>query len=70
MSAYLGRESHDRSANPLDIIEQIIASNEWAFDRRNDSEIAAEAPGNGATTGCISPGRMRSARCISPAPST
>jgi len=45
MSAYLGRESHDRSANPLDIIEQIIASNEWAFDRRNDSEIAAEAPG-------------------------
>ena len=45
MSAYLGQESHDRSANPLDIIEQIIASNEWAFDRRNDSEIAAEAPG-------------------------
>ena len=45
MSAYLGQESHDRSANPLDIIEQIVASNEWAFDRRNDSEIAAEAPG-------------------------
>jgi len=45
MSAYLGQESHDRSANPLDIIEQIVASNEWAFDRRNDSEMAAEAPG-------------------------
>jgi len=45
MSAYLGQESQDRSANPLDIIEQIIASNEWVFERRNDSEIAAEAPG-------------------------
>jgi len=45
MSAYLGQERHDRAANPLDIIEQIIASNEWVFERRNDSEIAAEAPG-------------------------
>jgi len=45
MSAYVGFDSHQRSANPLDIIEQIIGSNEWAFERRNDSEIAAEAPG-------------------------
>ena len=45
MSAYLGHDSHERSANPLDIVEQIIASNEWAFDRRNDAEMAAEAPG-------------------------
>ncbi len=35
----------DRTSNPLDVIEQIIAANEWAFDRRSDAEIAAEAPG-------------------------
>ena len=35
----------DRSSHPLDILEQIIASNEWAFDRRSDGEMAAEAPG-------------------------
>ncbi len=35
----------DRSSNPLDILEQIIASNEWAFERRSDGEMAAEAPG-------------------------
>ena len=45
MSAYLGHDTHERPGNPLDIIEQIIASNEWSFDRRCDSEIAAEAPG-------------------------
>lgn len=37
--------SHDASANPLDIVEQIISANDWAFDRRSDSEMAAEAPG-------------------------
>ena len=35
----------DRSTNPLDMMEQIVAANEWAFERRNDSEMAAEAPG-------------------------
>lgn len=35
----------DRSANPLDILEQIIAANEWTFERRSDGEMAAEAPG-------------------------
>jgi len=45
MSAYLGHDAVERSANPLDIIEQIITSNEWVFDRRSDSEMAAEAPG-------------------------
>jgi hypothetical protein len=35
----------ERAANPLDIMEQIAAANDWAFDRRNDSEMAAEAPG-------------------------
>lgn len=33
------------AANPLDAMEQIIAANDWAFDRRSDSEMAAEAPG-------------------------
>jgi hypothetical protein len=35
----------ERSPNPLDAMEQIVAANDWAFDRRNDSEMAAEAPG-------------------------
>ncbi|MGC1411569.1 MAG: YbjN domain-containing protein [Acetobacteraceae bacterium] len=37
--------SHDAAANPLDIMEQIVSANDWAFDRRSDSEMAAEAPG-------------------------
>ena len=35
----------ETSPNPLDVVEQVVAANEWAFDRRNDSEMAAEAPG-------------------------
>src|ERR1700753_2463012 len=35
---------HD-AANPLDLMEQIVSANDWAFDRRSDSEMAAEAPG-------------------------
>ena len=45
MSAYVGYEERDRSANPLDVLEQIVTANEWAFHRRSDSEMAAEAPG-------------------------
>lgn len=44
MSASLQLD-RDRSTNPLDILEQIIAANEWAFERRSDGEMAAEAPG-------------------------
>ncbi|CAH0293602.1 YbjN domain-containing protein [Roseomonas sp. CECT 9278] len=44
MSASLHIE-RERSSNPLDILEQIIAANEWAFERRSDGEMAAEAPG-------------------------
>ena len=44
MSASL-TESFEPAANPLDVVEQIIAANEWAFDRRSESEMAAEAPG-------------------------
>ena len=35
----------ETAANPLDVVEQVIVANDWAFDRRNDSEMAAEAPG-------------------------
>jgi hypothetical protein len=35
----------DTAANPLDMLEQIITANDWACDRRSDSEMAAEAPG-------------------------
>lgn len=31
--------------NPLDLLEQIVFGYEWAFDRRNASEMEAEAPG-------------------------
>ena len=35
----------ERASNPLDVLEQIVAANEWAFERRSDGEMAAEAPG-------------------------
>jgi hypothetical protein len=35
----------ERSTNPLDVMEQIVVANDWVFDRRNDCEMAAEAPG-------------------------
>jgi len=44
MSGLLARE-RERSTNPLDMLEQIIAANEWTFDRRSAGEMAAEAPG-------------------------
>ena len=42
-----GLQLHDfeRATNPLDVLEQIVSANEWAFERRSDSEMAAEAPG-------------------------
>jgi hypothetical protein len=44
MSASL-TTTYDTAANPLDIMEQIVTANDWAFDRRSESEMAAEAPG-------------------------
>ena len=44
MSGLMVRE-RERATNPLDVIEQIVAANEWVFDRRSDGEMAAEAPG-------------------------
>ncbi len=31
--------------NPLDMVEQFVVSNDWAFDRRSDEELAVEVPG-------------------------
>ena len=45
MSGYLATGERDRTGNPLDILEQIVAANDWTFERRSDSEMAAEAPG-------------------------
>ena len=44
MSA-LSSFSTEHQANPLDVMEQVVAANDWVFDRRTDSEMAAEAPG-------------------------
>jgi hypothetical protein len=44
MSA-LAAATPDRVSNPLDIMEQIVIANDWSFDRRSESEMAAEAPG-------------------------
>ena len=44
MSGLLALE-REHAINPLDILEQIIAANEWSFERRYDGEMAAEAPG-------------------------
>jgi hypothetical protein len=41
----LSLQTHTPAKNPLDVLEQIAANNEWLFDRRSDAEMAAEAPG-------------------------
>jgi hypothetical protein len=46
MSATLTSPFDEIAPNPLDMMEQIVQENEWAFDRRSDSEMAAEAPGH------------------------
>jgi hypothetical protein len=41
----LSLQTTQSAKNPLDVMEQIVAANEWVFDRRSDAEMAAEAPG-------------------------
>ena len=41
----LDTPSRQPASNPLDVMEQIVGGYEWAFDRRTDTEMAAEAPG-------------------------
>lgn len=35
----------EHQANPVDLVEQFVTANDWAFDRRSDEELAAEVPG-------------------------
>lgn len=35
----------EAAINPLDIVEQFVTANDWAFDRRSDEELAVEVPG-------------------------
>lgn len=41
-------ETSGAPANPLDLIEEIVASNDWAFDRTSDVELVAEIQGRWA----------------------
>lgn len=34
-----------QTVNPLDLVEQLVTANDWAFDRRSDEELAVEIPG-------------------------
>nr|WP_295745720.1 YbjN domain-containing protein [uncultured Acidocella sp.] len=43
--AYANDDDVTNVANPLDLVEQVISANEWIFDRRSESDLAAEAQG-------------------------
>ena len=43
--ASLGIHQDAFAANPLDIVEQLVERNDWAFSRHNDEEIAFQVPG-------------------------
>lgn len=40
--AYLAVGTPADDGNPLDVVEQVVASKDWAFERLGDHEIAAE----------------------------
>lgn len=33
------------SSNPLDVVQQLVESNDWMYDRRNEEEMAVQVPG-------------------------
>src|SRR3954451_5527955 len=37
--------SQEPAANPLDIVEEIVAANEWPFDRTSEDELVVEITG-------------------------
>ncbi len=39
---------YDRGSNPVDMIEQVASSNDWAFERSGDDEINITVTGNWA----------------------
>ncbi|HUA53271.1 MAG TPA: YbjN domain-containing protein [Candidatus Sulfotelmatobacter sp.] len=38
-------ESREPSPNPLDIVEEIVAANQWPFDRASEEELVVEISG-------------------------
>jgi hypothetical protein len=38
-------QTSEKAVNPLDIIEEIVTSNEWPFERAADDELVAQVPG-------------------------
>lgn len=45
MSLTAAYQSEEALANPVDLVEQFVSANDWAFDRRSEEELAAEVPG-------------------------
>ena len=39
------RTKHKIDPNPLELIEKVVAANDWPFDRTSDREIAVEVAG-------------------------
>ncbi len=45
MADRLALRDPDATPNPLDLLEQIVAANDWTFDRRGEDAMAVEVPG-------------------------
>jgi len=41
-------DGEDVTANPLDLVEQIVVANEWAYDRSSESSLVVEIAGQWA----------------------
>jgi hypothetical protein len=39
---------HPSTSNPIDIVEELVSANEWAFDRASDEEMVVEVVGRWA----------------------
>jgi len=43
--SFLAVQEQTQTHNPLDIVEEIVAANEWLFDRSNEDELVVELAG-------------------------
>lgn len=41
----VARRQGDVTANPLDILEELVSANDWMFNRHNESELTVEVSG-------------------------
>ena len=57
------------AAKPLDVMEQFVAANDWAFDRPNDHEMAVQVPGKWCDYNVYCAWNEAMGRCTSPSPS-